>query len=112
MFAEKHAGVLLSEMGRVWSRGPRVKVLRVSSSGRVEYTKAVSLECALPVVGLAEGDGGRRRIRTHGWQWSSRRRVKKSQRCDGDDAVARVGGGGGVEGGGGGKFAPREGGGE
>lgn len=58
LFAEKHAMVRLAEMSRFWSRGPRVKVLCVSSSGRVEYTKAVSLGCALPVVGFAEGDGG------------------------------------------------------
>lgn len=36
-----------------------VYICFVSSMVRVEYTKAVSLRCALPVVGLTEGDDRR-----------------------------------------------------
>ena len=58
MFAEKHAMSTRAERGRVGSRGALMRMLCVSSTGRVEYTKGgVGGGARSLVVGLAEGDG-------------------------------------------------------
>jgi hypothetical protein len=112
LFAEKHAILTRADRGQARCRDGMARMLCVSSTGRVEYTKGgVPGGARCLVVGLAEGDGcteTRPGLVTGGEEEKSRVR-SATQRAMMQWLVE---GGGGEEGGGGGgvKFARRSGG--